>query len=92
MLINTDKLILAQAYIDCDFVVSSKRGTWGCHGGFHGLRHTHATLFLEQFAHPKIASKRLGHKDVFITLNRYSHVLPWTQEDTVKIFSERLFG
>ncbi|MGE6399771.1 hypothetical protein [Bacillus cereus] len=40
--------------------------------GFHDLRHTHATLLLKQGVHPK----RLGHKVVFITLNRYSHVLP----------------
>lgn len=59
---------------------------------FHDLRHTHATLLLKQGVHPNIASERLGHKDVFITLNRYSHVLPGLQENAVKTFSERLFG
>ncbi len=43
---------------------------------FHDLRNTHATLLLIQGVHPKIVSERLGHKDIFITLNRYSHVLP----------------
>lgn len=59
---------------------------------FHDLRHTHATLLLKQGVHLKIVSERLGHKDVFITLNCFSHVLPGMQEDAVKIFSERLFG
>ncbi|MGH0428283.1 tyrosine-type recombinase/integrase [Bacillus hominis] len=59
---------------------------------FHDLRHTHATLLLKQGVHLKIASERLSHKDIFITLNRFSHILPGMQEDAVKIFSERLFG
>ncbi|WP_439876100.1 tyrosine-type recombinase/integrase [Bacillus mycoides] len=59
---------------------------------FHDLRHTRATLLLKQGVHPKIVSERLGHKDVFITLNRYSHVIPGMKEDAVKTCSERLFG
>jgi integrase len=31
--------------------------------------------------HPKIASERLGHSEVGITMNLYSHVLPGMQED-----------
>ena len=41
---------------------------------FHDLRHTAATLLLEQGVHPKIVQERLGHANVGITLNRYSHV------------------
>jgi integrase len=33
--------------------------------------------------HPKIASERLGHSKVGITLDLYSHVLPGMQEDAV---------
>jgi integrase len=33
--------------------------------------------------HPKIASERLGHATVGITLDRYSHVLPGMQEEAV---------
>ncbi|AFQ26074.1 integrase [Bacillus thuringiensis] len=33
--------------------------------------------------------EHFSHKDMFITLNRYSHVLPGMQEDAVKICSER---
>jgi integrase len=43
---------------------------------FHDLRHTSATLLLMQNVNPKIVSEMLGHADVTITLNTYSHVLP----------------
>jgi integrase len=42
---------------------------------FHDLRHTNATLMLGQGAHPKVMQERLGHSQVGITLNTYSHVL-----------------
>ena len=43
------------------------------------LRHTHATLLLEQDVHPKIVSERLGHASIAITLDTYSHVSPSLQ-------------
>ena len=50
---------------------------------FHDLRHTHATHLLSSGIHPKIASERLGHSKVGITLDLYSHVMPGMQEDAV---------
>ena len=47
----------------------------------HGTRHSHATHMLLAGVHPKIASERLGHSKVGITLDLYSHVLPGMQED-----------
>jgi integrase len=41
---------------------------------FHDLRHSHATQLLSSGVHPKIASERLGHASVGITLDLYSHV------------------
>jgi Site-specific recombinase XerD len=38
---------------------------------FHGLRHTYATLCIENGFDPKALSELLGHADVNITLNRY---------------------
>ncbi|MBA2278613.1 MAG: tyrosine-type recombinase/integrase [Chloroflexia bacterium] len=46
---------------------------------FHDLRHTSATLLLAQGVHPKIVQERLGHADISMTLNRYSHVMPGMQ-------------
>ena len=50
---------------------------------FHDLRHTHATHMLASGVHVKVASERLGHSEVGITLDLYSHVLPGMQEDAV---------
>lgn len=50
---------------------------------FHDLRHSHATQLLTQGVHPKIVSERLGHSNIGITLDTYSHVLPGMQEDAV---------
>lgn len=43
---------------------------------FHDLRHTCATLLLKQGVHVKFVQELLGHSDVSLTLNVYSHVLP----------------
>jgi integrase len=48
---------------------------------FHDLRHAHATHMLANGVHPKIASERLGHSKVSITLDLYSHVIPGMQAD-----------
>ena len=48
---------------------------------FHDLRHAHATHMLANGVHPKVASERLGHSKVGITLDLYSHVLPGMQAD-----------
>jgi len=56
----------------------------------HDLRHTHATLMLQQGIHPKIVSERLGHSTVAITLDTYSHVLPGLQEAAAQRFDEGL--
>jgi integrase len=50
---------------------------------FHDLRHSHATHLLASGVHPKIASERLGHATVALTLDTYSHVIPGMQEDAV---------
>jgi len=50
---------------------------------YHALRHSHATALLASGIHPKIASERLGHSKIGITLDLYSHVMPGMQEDAV---------
>lgn len=48
---------------------------------FHDLRHTHATQLLKEGIHPKVAQERLGHANIAVTLDLYSHVMPGMQED-----------
>ena len=52
---------------------------------FHDLRHAHATHLLSAGVHPKVASERLGHSKVAITLDLYSHVLPNMQADAAAV-------
>ena len=40
----------------------------------HDLRHSHATLALRAGIHPRVVQERLGHANVSITLDTYSHV------------------
>lgn len=41
---------------------------------FHSLRHTHATVLLENGAPLKYIQQRLGHKKVDVTINVYQHL------------------
>jgi integrase len=57
---------------------------------FHDLRHAHATHMLSSGVHPKVASERLGHSKIGITLDLYSHVLPNMQADAAAIVDAAL--
>jgi integrase len=62
------------------------------HVRFHDLRHSHATLLLQQGEHPKIVSERLGHSSIAITMDTYSHVMPNMQKETADKLDDFLFG
>ena len=47
----------------------------------HDLRHTYASLALAAGVHPKVVSERLGHANIGITLDCYSHCLPALSEE-----------
>ena len=57
---------------------------------FHDLRHTAATIMLQQNVHPKVVQERLGHADISLTLNTYSHVMPGMQDDAADKIDEVL--
>ena len=46
------------------------------HIRFHDLRHSNATALIQAGVNPRVVQQRLGHADVNITLNTYTHVLP----------------
>jgi len=58
---------------------------------FHDLRHSAATLLLGLGIHPKIVSEMLGHSQIGITLDLYSHVTATMQQEAVRAF-EGLLG
>ena len=43
---------------------------------FHDLRHSCATLLLVQGVSLRVVIEALGHSEVGMTLNTYSHVVP----------------
>ena len=61
-------------------------------GSFPGesLRHTHASIMLQQKVSSKTVAERLGHSTVVITLDTYSHLTPGVKEDAVDWFEEAL--
>ncbi|MEQ9247468.1 MAG: site-specific integrase [Nitratireductor sp.] len=63
---------------------STIRRTGFPHVRFHDLRHTHASQLLKQGVHPKVVSERLGHSNIGITLDTYSHVMPGLQESAME--------
>lgn len=43
---------------------------------FHDLRHACASLLLAQGVAPRVVMETLGHSQISLTLNTYSHVIP----------------
>lgn len=57
---------------------------------FHILRHTHATMLLEDGVPPKTVQERLGHSNISMTLNTYAHVTKKMQTEATDIFHARI--
>ena len=56
---------------------------------FHDLRHFPATDWLKHVMHQKVASDRLGHASVAITLDLYSHVTATMQREAVDAITRK---
>lgn len=57
---------------------------------FHDLRHTCATLLLSRNVHPKYVQELLGHANIAITLDTYSHVIPGMGDHTARAIEQML--
>ena len=53
---------------------------------FHDLRHSHASLLLSQGVHAKVISERLGHSNINITMDLYSHIYEATNIEVANNF------
>lgn len=59
---------------------------------FHDLRHACASLLLVQGVHPRVVMETLGHSQISLTMNTYSHVLPALQRDAADKMEAVLSG
>lgn len=55
----------------------------------HDFRHSHATMLISNKVPVTVVSKRLGHSDISMTLNTYSHFVP-KDEDKAIILLEKI--
>lgn len=51
------------------------------HQRFHDLRHACASLLLGENVHPRVVMDLLGHSQISVTMNLYSHVMPAMQRE-----------
>ena len=58
---------------------------------FHGLRHTHATMLIANGENVKVVSERLGHSDIRMTLNTYTHIVDDMNKNTAQLL-DNMFG
>jgi len=57
---------------------------------FHDLRHSCATLLLVQGVSPRVVMDVLGHSQIALTMNTYSHVIPDLRRDAARRMEELL--
>jgi len=57
---------------------------------FHELRHSSASLMVKKGVNFKLIQERLGHSDIGITLNRYSHVSDEEEKEAANVFGDIL--
>lgn len=55
---------------------------------FHSLRHTSASLLLNNNIPPIVVSRRLGHSKASITMDVYAHLLPNMQSEAAELIDE----
>lgn len=58
----------------------------------YDLRHSTATLLLTLDVHPKIVQEMLGHADIQLTMNTYTHVLPTLQKGAAQKLADLFSG
>lgn len=59
---------------------------------FHDLRHTCASLLLAQGANMRVIMEQLGHSQISLTMNTYSHVMPEAMQDAAERMERILTG
>lgn len=75
---------------DARHEVRKARKKLGLDFNFHGLRHTHASMLLAEGVNIKMISERLGHGNISITLDTYSHITEKMNNDTLSVLDSMI--
>jgi integrase len=59
---------------------------------FHDLRHTCASLLSAQGVSPQVVMDVLGHSQLSVTMDLYSHVMPSASRDAAEAMDRALGG
>jgi integrase len=59
---------------------------------FHDLRHTYASLLIEQGENIKYIQNQLGHSSPMVTLNVYTHLMKDSNQEAVCRLENTVFG
>jgi integrase len=57
---------------------------------FHDLRHSAATLLFSLGVHPKVVQEVLGHSQISMTMDIYSHVMPSMHQNAMDKLNEAI--
>jgi integrase len=51
---------------------------------FHCLRHTYASLLIDQGEHPKYIQSQMGHSSINVTMDTYGHLMSTVNQDSAR--------
>ena len=59
---------------------------------FHNLRHTYASLLIDQGGHPKYILPKMGHSSINITMDTYGHLINTVNWEASNRLDRAIFG
>ena len=58
---------------------------------FHDLRHTYASLLIDQGEHPKYIQEQMGHSSINITMDVYGHLMKAVNSEATRKLQQAIF-
>ena len=59
---------------------------------FHDLRHTYASLLIDQGEHPKYIQDQMGHSSINVTMDVYGHLMTKVNVKSANKLAKTVFG
>jgi integrase len=59
---------------------------------FHDLRHTYASLLIDQGEHPKYIQTQMGHSSIKVTMDTYGHLMKNVNQEAASRLGAGIFG